>query len=147
MNITFDPDKDRVNRVKRGISLTAASNLDWSAEPSVCERPTQERQGNMSKRTNKVPLEDIDEVIRADARRRLVRRLALPTAEEDAAITAAALSDPGAQPMTDAELRELRPARRGRPVQNVTKIPTSIRFDALVLDSFKAPGRWLADAN
>jgi uncharacterized protein (DUF4415 family) len=65
----------------------------------------------------------------------------LPTPEEDAAITAAALSDPDAQPLTDAELAQFRPARgRGRPPQDVTKIPTSIRLDARVVKAFKATG-------
>jgi uncharacterized protein (DUF4415 family) len=65
----------------------------------------------------------------------------LPTPEEDAAITAAALSDPDAQPLTDAELAQFRPARgRGRPPQDVTKVPTSIRLDARVVRAFKATG-------
>lgn len=65
----------------------------------------------------------------------------LPTPEEDAAITAAALSDPDAQPLTDAELAQFRPARgRGRPPQDVTKVPTSIRLDARVVSAFKATG-------
>lgn len=65
----------------------------------------------------------------------------LPTPEEDAAITAAALSDPDAQPLTDAELAQFRPARgRGRPPQDVTKVPTSIRLDARVVKAFKATG-------
>jgi hypothetical protein len=44
--------------------------------------------------------------------------------------------------MTDAELAHLKPARRtrGRPALAVTKVPTSIRFDNVVLDSFKAMG-------
>lgn len=65
----------------------------------------------------------------------------LPTHEEDAAITAAALSDPDAQPLTDAELAQFKPARgRGRPPQDVTKVPTSIRLDARVVRAFKATG-------
>lgn len=65
----------------------------------------------------------------------------LPTPEEDEAITAAALSDPDAQPLTDVELAQFRPARgRGRPPQDVTKIPTSIRLDARVVRAFKATG-------
>jgi hypothetical protein len=34
-----------------------------------------------------------------------------PTAEEDRAITAAALNDPDALPLTDNQLRQMRPAR------------------------------------
>jgi uncharacterized protein (DUF4415 family) len=65
----------------------------------------------------------------------------LPTPEEDAAITAAALLDPDAQPLTDVELANFKPARsRGRPAQAVTKVPTSIRLDARVVNAFKATG-------
>ena len=65
----------------------------------------------------------------------------LPTPEEDAAITAAALSDPDAQPLTDAELAQFKPARRpGRPPAGIRKVPTSIRIDARVVDAFKATG-------
>lgn len=42
------------------------------------------------------------------------RKIIYPTPEEDAAITAAALSDPDALPMTDEQLAQLRPLR-GRP--------------------------------
>lgn len=64
-----------------------------------------------------------------------------PTPEEDAAITAAALSDPDAQPLTDAELAQFKPMRRlGRPPADVRKVPTSIRIDARVVDAFKATG-------
>jgi hypothetical protein len=37
------------------------------------------------------------------------REIILPTTEEDATINAAALSDPDAQPLSDAELARLRP--------------------------------------
>lgn len=79
---------------------------------------------------------------RAIARKAKALMLVMPTGEEDAAITKAALSDPDNPPMTDAELAKLQPARRprGRPALDVTKVPTSIRFDNVVLDSFKAMG-------
>lgn len=67
--------------------------------------------------------------------------IVVPGEEEDAAITAAALSDPDAQPLTDEELDQFRPVRRrGRPAKEVPKIPTSIRLDVEVLDSFKSFG-------
>ena len=64
----------------------------------------------------------------------------LPTPEEDAAITAAALSDPDAQPLTDAELARLRPLR-GRPPVAVRRPTLSMRIDADVLAVLKASGR------
>jgi uncharacterized protein (DUF4415 family) len=65
----------------------------------------------------------------------------VPTPEEDAAITAAAMQDPDAKPYTDEEWAQVKPLRgRGRPPQDVTKVPTSIRLDARVLEAFKATG-------
>ena len=86
------------------------------------------------------PASDAD-LLRA-ARSNKARSVTMPTDEEDAAITRAALSDPDNPPLTDEQLAQLKPARRGRgrPVQEATKVPTSIRFDNLVLDSFKAFG-------
>lgn len=65
----------------------------------------------------------------------------LPTTEEDAAITAAAMTDPDAQPLTDEEWEQAKPTiRRGRPKLEHPKIPTSIRLDADLVDAFKATG-------
>ncbi|MFP5391634.1 MAG: BrnA antitoxin family protein [Gammaproteobacteria bacterium] len=61
------------------------------------------------------------------------------TPEEDAAITAAAMDDPDALPYTDEEWAKVKP-RRGRPAQDITKVPMSIRLDARVVDAFKATG-------
>ena len=65
-----------------------------------------------------------------------------PTPEEDAAITAAAESDPAARPLTDEEWEAFKPTlRRGRPLaQHPLKVPTTIRFDADVLAALKAGG-------
>jgi len=43
------------------------------------------------------------------------RKIRMPTDEEDAAITAAALSDPDCPPLTDAQLARMRPAREVLP--------------------------------
>ena len=48
---------------------------------------------------------------RAQPERSIVPALIIPSAAEDRLITAAALSDPDALPMTDTQLRQLRPAR------------------------------------
>jgi uncharacterized protein (DUF4415 family) len=88
---------------------------------------------------------------RAAARER-ARNLPPMTDEEDAAITAAALSDPDAQPMTEEELDRMRPAhevlpdlvarhiRRGRPKLERPKEQQTLRLDADVLDHFRATG-------
>ncbi|WP_211463161.1 BrnA antitoxin family protein [Collimonas silvisoli] len=69
------------------------------------------------------------------------RKIVMPTAEEDAAITAAALSDPDALPLTDTQLRQLKPLRpRGRPAGSGTKIQVTMRIDEDVLEAFKTGG-------
>lgn len=70
--------------------------------------------------------------------------------EEDAVITAAALSDPDALPLTDAEWAAAKPlARIGRPPSaRPLKVPTTIRFDADVLAALKASGKgWQTRVN
>jgi len=64
------------------------------------------------------------------------------TDEEDAAITAAAMSDPDARPLTDAEWEAVKPRSRiGRPpAGKPLKVSTTIRFDADVLAALKASG-------
>lgn len=77
------------------------------------------------------------------------RKIRLNTPEEDAAITAAAMSDPDAMPLTDAEWEAARPRLlRGRPLKESKKVPTTIRFDADVLAALKASGRgWQTRVN
>lgn len=69
------------------------------------------------------------------------RKLIRPTDAEDAAITAAALSDLDAQPLNAEQLAKLRPARpRGRPAGSGSKVQVTMRFDKDVLDAFKRDG-------
>lgn len=69
------------------------------------------------------------------------RVLILPTPAEDAAITAAAMSDPDAVPFTDAEWVQVKPlVRRGRPLGSGTKTQITLRLDADVVDKFKSSG-------
>lgn len=66
-----------------------------------------------------------------------------PTPEEDAAITAAAMSDPDSIPFTDEEWGRLmakRRARLGRPPAAVTKKSVTIRLSRDVLEQFQAGG-------
>lgn len=66
----------------------------------------------------------------------------VPTPEEDAVITAAALSDPDAQPLTDAEWEAAKPAMRiGRPPSGrPLKVSTTIRLSPEVVERFRASG-------
>lgn len=69
------------------------------------------------------------------------RKIILNTPEEDAAITAAAMSDPDAMPLTDAQWEAVRPTvRMGRPKSAVTKQPVKLRLDADVLAALRATG-------
>lgn len=67
------------------------------------------------------------------------RILELPSPEEDAQITAAALTDPDNLPLTDEELRQFKKAR-GRPQGSGKKEQVTLRLDTDILDQFKATG-------
>ncbi|MFM2328768.1 MAG: hypothetical protein RLZZ494_871 [Pseudomonadota bacterium] len=78
------------------------------------------------------------------------RLVEMPTPEDDARITAAAMEDPDALPLTDGQWQAVKPlARLGRPpAQRPLKKPTTIRFDADVLDALKATGKgWQTRVN
>lgn len=84
------------------------------------------------------------------------RPLIEPTEEEDAAITAAAASDPDARELTDEDLAGLRPfaevypelVRRRGPQRAPTKMQVSIRLDRDVVDRFRRDGPgWQARMN
>ena len=63
------------------------------------------------------------------------------TDTEDAAITAAAMTDPDAFPLTDAQWVKLKPILRiGRPKAEVTKERITIRLSRDVLTQFRATG-------
>lgn len=66
----------------------------------------------------------------------------LPTAEEDKAITAAARSDPDAQPLTPKQLKSMVPIRalRGRPKSEHAKLLVSVRYSQEVVAYFKSTG-------
>ena len=66
----------------------------------------------------------------------------LPTAEEDKAITAAAKSDPDAQPLTPKQLKSMVPiqALRGRPKSENKKLLVSVRYSQEVVEYFKSAG-------
>lgn len=66
----------------------------------------------------------------------------MPTPEEDEAITAAALSDSDAQPLTADQLKAMVPMRalRGRPPSENKKQLVSIRYSAEVVEFFKSTG-------
>ena len=66
----------------------------------------------------------------------------MPTAAEDRAITAAAKSDPDAQPLTPAQLKEMVPLRslRGRPKSENKKLLVSVRYSPEVIAYFKSTG-------
>ncbi len=66
----------------------------------------------------------------------------MPTAEEDKAITAAARSDPDAQPLTPKQLKAMVPIRalRGRPKSENKKLLVSVRYSPEVIAYFKSTG-------
>jgi uncharacterized protein (DUF4415 family) len=66
----------------------------------------------------------------------------MPTTEEDKAITAAARSDPDAQPLTPKQLKAMVPiqALRGRPKSERKKLLVSVRYSQKVVAYFKSTG-------
>ena len=66
----------------------------------------------------------------------------MPTTEEDKAITAAAKSDPDAQPLTPKQLKAMVPMRalRGRPKSENKKLLLSVRYSPEVVEYFKSTG-------
>ena len=66
----------------------------------------------------------------------------MPTAEEEKAITAAARSDPDAQPLTPTQLKAMVPIRalRGRPKSENKKLLVSVRYSPEVVEFFKSTG-------
>lgn len=68
--------------------------------------------------------------------------IAVPTAAEDRAITAAAKADPDAQPLTAKQLKAMVPLRtlRGRPKVENPKQLVSVRYSQEVLAFFRATG-------
>ena len=66
----------------------------------------------------------------------------MPTAANDKAITAAAKSDPDAQPLTSTQLKAMVPLRslRGRPKSENKKLLVSVRYSPEVVAYFKSTG-------
>ena len=74
----------------------------------------------------------------------------MPTAGEDKTITAAARSDPDAQPLTPKQLKEMVPLRtlRGRPKSGNKKLLVSVRYSPEVVAYFKSTGEgWQSRMN
>jgi len=73
----------------------------------------------------------------------------VPSPEEDAVITAGALSDPDNRPQTDAEIAAMRRQRGQRgPQKTATKCQVTLRLDPEVIDFFKATGKgWQSRIN
>jgi len=71
----------------------------------------------------------------------LTRIIVLPTPDEDAEITAAALSDPDAQPLTDEELSKFRPMMpSARTIHYDLRERHTLLLDARVMAAFRSTG-------
>ncbi len=74
-----------------------------------------------------------------------MKKLKMPTKNEDAAITKAIENDPDSWEATPEQLAK---ARRGRPFLQTPKMPVSIRLDAEIVEHFKASGKgWQSRIN
>lgn len=169
MVITLDPAKDGVNQAKHAVSLALAAELEWESAvtwPDLRRAYGEPRQCALAllgerlffvafvDRADGISLRKANDREKCTMPKYLTtksgRKVLLNTPEEDAAITAAALSDPDALPLTGAEWEAAKPlARIGRPPKTAPKkVPTTIRFDADVLDALKASGKgWQTRVN
>ena len=71
------------------------------------------------------------------------KKLIRLSAEEDAAVTKAAMSDPDSLPLTDEEWEKIKPRLvrgRGRPLGSGVKEQVTLRIDKDVLDFYKSKG-------
>ena len=71
------------------------------------------------------------------------KKLIRLSAEEDAAITKAAMADPDSMPLTDEEWEKVKPTLvrgRGRPLGSGVKEQVTLRIDKDVLDFYKSKG-------
>lgn len=74
-------------------------------------------------------------------------QVVMPSFTEDAAIRAAAQTDPDAQPLSDTQLAAMVPMRvlRGRPKSDSKKLLLSVRYSPEVVAYFKSTGEgWQA---
>jgi uncharacterized protein (DUF4415 family) len=69
-------------------------------------------------------------------------RIVMPSPKEDREITAAAKSDPDAQPLSAKQLKAMVPLRslRGRPKSDNKKLLISVRYSPEVISHFKSTG-------
>ena len=71
------------------------------------------------------------------------KKIIRPSAEEDAAITKAAMADPDNMPFTDEEWEKVKPTLvrgRGRPLGSGAKEQVTLRIDKEILDFYKSKG-------
>jgi uncharacterized protein (DUF4415 family) len=71
------------------------------------------------------------------------KKIIRPSAEEDAAITKAAMADPDNMPLTDDEWEKVKPTLvrgRGRPLGSGAKEQVTLRIDKETLDFYKSKG-------
>ncbi len=69
---------------------------------------------------------------------KIKRGLILPTPEEDAAIDAGIRSDPDTYELSKNEFKQLK--RVGRPKSDAPKVQLTVRYDADIVQAFKAGG-------
>jgi len=110
----------------------------------------------MTKKASPLTASELKEIKRrrARARERARQLLSTITDGEEAALVAAAEADPDNPPLTDEQLRRMRPAylvhpelvakhlrrRRGRPKSDKPKQQVTLRIDRDVLEKFRSTG-------
>lgn len=69
---------------------------------------------------------------------KLKKELIVPTPEEDAAIDAGIKADPDTYELSSSEFKQLK--RVGRPKSDSPKVQLTVRYDADIVEAFKAGG-------
>jgi uncharacterized protein (DUF4415 family) len=118
----------------------------------------------MSRKSKILGAKELKEIarLRAQARAKALRLIAASTDEQNAALIAAADSDPDNPPLSDEQLRRMRPAyqvrpelaaralrrERGRPRAEKPKQQVTLRIDRDVIEKFRATGQgWQSRIN
>ncbi len=161
MRFIFDPDKDKLNLAKHGLSLSFAEKLIWDeAYVWVDPRFSYDELRMIGLVPEGNTLYYVAFVDRGGVRRIISLRLAerrevknmsktsskrvilMPSVKDNARIVAAAKADPDAKPMTKAQLDALVPISvvRGRPKSENKKLLLSVRYSVEVVEYFRSTG-------
>lgn len=161
--ITFDFAKNQSNIAKHGVSLAFAEEIDWSevwcavdsrkdygelrevgfafiGARLYCVVFTQRGETSISSACAR-PTRGRPNIMPTTIKTRSGRELILPTPEEDAEIQRGIDADPDTFELTEEFIARMKPLKmRGRPPSKTPKVQLSMRYDADIIEAFRASG-------